>query len=547
MPRLPGSETPPRQSGIAPFRRSENGGLQITAAPPNSSADGDLQLRRPHAVMRLAADELDHFPAGANAFQPGPSGANRPGSLLIAVVTCNAYRHRAEAVRKTWGREAKHVVYVVGRPGEPEELMGDTLYLDCPDSYESLTQKTFALCRYIHNHLDFDRVFKCDDDTFVNVAALNASHCPADFFGYVHNETPSQGWRVHKGLRSQGEYRGSWVSGGLGYFLSRRAVSAIADFHDPEILGKESFEDKAVSDALRLSGIVPARLPGQGGNDLLQRAIEGWAFSAHPVGPNAMADAYARMKATTTERVLTYKKLGAHGRLGNQLWEIASTLGLAAYFRAKVSLNADWGFRDVFSVPDDHFVDRDGYQAWGFPFRVPPAQAVWMQDWWNWWAITPQIRECFRPRPGVLARLRANHGWFFEIPASRRLSVHVRRGDYVGQPLNYVTVGLGYYREALARFPRLIPIVFSDDPQWCEKHFPAALIAPAVARPEEHFALMSLCERHIIANSTFSYWAAVTAGDEETIYPRPWFGRQLATIDLDWSIPPGWIPLPSSG
>ena len=89
---------------------------------------------------------------------------------------------------------------------------------------------------------------------------------------------------MHKGLRCGGVYRGPWVSGGLGYFLSRRAVSVLADFRDPQILEREIFEDKAVGDALRLSGIVPARLPGQDGDDLLRKAIEGWAFMPTPWG-----------------------------------------------------------------------------------------------------------------------------------------------------------------------------------------------------------------------------------------------------------------------
>ena len=138
-----------------------------------------------------------HEPA-ALLIPPVASGANRPGSLLIAVVSCNAYRERADAIRNTWGRDARNIVYVVGRPGEAEEIVGDTLYLDCPDSYERLTEKTFALCRFIRSRFDFDRVYKCDDDTFVNVAALEAAHCPADFFGFVHSGGTSSRWRVQK-------------------------------------------------------------------------------------------------------------------------------------------------------------------------------------------------------------------------------------------------------------------------------------------------------------------------------------------------------------
>ena len=332
------------------------------------------------------------------------------------------------------------------------------------------------------------------------------------------------------------------MSGGLGYFLSRRAVSVLADFRDAEIVEKEIFEDKAVSDALRVSGILPARLPGQERPDLLQKAIEGWAFSAHPVAPEAMAEAYTRMKTATVERVLTYHKLGSCGRLGNQLWEIASTIGLAAYFRAGVSLNADWGSRNVFSVPDDYFLPRQGCEAWRFPFRLPAEECVWMQDWWYWWACESRIRQYFQPRAEFLAGLRQRYAEFFAVPESDRLAVHVRRGDYVG---NRLLVGTAYYREAMARFPGMTPFVFSDDPAWCAANVAGGVIVPDAARPEEHLVLMSLCRRHIIGNSTFSYWGALIAGDEETIYPSPWFGRRLRYIDLRWSIPPGWTALES--
>jgi histo-blood group ABO system transferase len=474
---------------------------------------------------------------------PSPSGANRPGSLLIAVLTCEDYRRRADAVRSTWGRDAKNIVYVIGRPGGPEEVAGDTLYLDCPDSFEGLTQKTFALCRYARAHFDFDRLFKCDDDTFVNVAALEAAHCPADFFGYVLSDTLWPGWRTHKGLRCAGAFRGPWVSGGLGYFLSRRAVSVLAGFRDPEILDKEVFEDKAVSDALRVSGILPARLPGQGSDDFLQDAIAGWAFSAHSVDPGGMADAYARMKASTSERVLTYRRLGDNGRLGNQLWEIASTLGLAAYFRAKVSFNANWASRDVFSVPDDCFVERFGRAACQQSFRLPADQRPWMQDWWNWWAIEPEVREYFRPRPPVIDRLRNAFAAIFAVPESRRLAVHVRRGDYVGDSRHYVSLGPDYYREAIGLFPGMTPLVFSDDPQWCRANIKNALIVPAAAGAEEHLFLMTMCRRHVIANSTFSFWGAMLADSEVVVYPSPWYGPGLSHIDVEWSVLPGWTPL----
>ena len=46
------------------------------------------------------------------------------GPLLIVVVSCQAYKDRADAVRATWGQDAETIVYAVGRPGQPPELEG---------------------------------------------------------------------------------------------------------------------------------------------------------------------------------------------------------------------------------------------------------------------------------------------------------------------------------------------------------------------------------------------------------------------------------------
>jgi hypothetical protein len=65
----------------------------------------------------------------------------------------------------------------------------------------------------------------------------------------------------------------------------------------------------------------------------------------------------------------------------------------------------------------------------------------------------------------------------------------------------------------------MTPIVFSDDLDWCAANLPDCVPAPKVNRAEEHLTLMSLCRRHIIANSTFSCWGAALAGVDEAVHP----------------------------
>ena len=53
--------------------------------------------------------------------------------------------------------------------------------------------------------------------------------------------------------------------------------------------------------------------------------------------------------------------------------------------------------------------------------------------------------------------------------------------------------------------------------------------------------LMSLCEGHIIANSTFSWWGAWLADSEKVIAPSIWFGEELRSVnDIKDLYPESW-------
>jgi hypothetical protein len=61
----------------------------------------------------------------------------------------------------------------------------------------------------------------------------------------------------------------------------------------------------------------------------------------------------------------------------------------------------------------------------------------------------------------------------------------------------------------------------------------------------EQMVLMSLCQHHIIANSTFSWWGAyfsrVFTEDSITCYPKQWFGPALTHNNTNDLFPPEWI------
>jgi hypothetical protein len=127
------------------------------------------------------------------------------------------------------------------------------------------------------------------------------------------------------------------------------------------------------------------------------------------------------------------------------------------------------------------------------------------------------------------------------------ISIHIRRGDYITNP-NHEALNLKYYEEAINLFKGGNTfIVFSDDTNWCkqqnlfkDKKFN---FASDLSNNFDYLdmCLMSKCSKHIIANSTFSWWGAWLSGSNDVIAPSKWFKNtkysKYNTKDL---YPPEW-------
>jgi hypothetical protein len=136
--------------------------------------------------------------------------------------------------------------------------------------------------------------------------------------------------------------------------------------------------------------------------------------------------------------------------------------------------------------------------------------------------------------------------------AANAVSLHVRRGDYVeNQSTNafHGTCPLEYYSNAVAliksRFGDAHIFVFSDEPVWARENLglaaPVTVVSDGDLRPAEEMHLMSCCQHHIIANSTFSWWGAWLNEHPEkmVIAPKRWFSN--LAIDTKDLLPERWI------
>ena len=173
-------------------------------------------------------------------------------------------------------------------------------------------------------------------------------------------------------------------------------------------------------------------------------------------------------------------------------------------------------------------------------------------------AIAAELRAEFRLRPSPAvdhARSQLDR-WRLE-GGGPLVSVHVRRGDLVpvacacGVRRNDCTPTTAAYVAAARRlFPadaRFIVVADPGDRDWCRRSFPDLIHyhGPAAAAD---FAVLSGCDHHVIAASTFSWWAAWLnpAADKRVVAPAPWVWPDLPTwtrnVDL---IPPDWTVLPT--
>lgn len=198
-----------------------------------------------------------------------------------------------------------------------------------------------------------------------------------------------------------------------------------------------------------------------------------------------------------------------------------------------------------------HFIVEPHFHYWPGISRVPLP--VYLMGYWQSERYFSNVAEIIRkdftfkqPMTGRNSELAA------EIGAVNSVSIHVRRGDYVNNPMANRTHGLcsiDYYKSAIKYIADRVCaphfFVFSDDINWVKANLNAVYPCRYIDhnRNREGYndmRLMSLCKHHIISNSTFSWWGAwLNAQDDKiVIAPKRWFAIHYNTKDL---LPESWV------
>lgn len=232
--------------------------------------------------------------------------------------------------------------------------------------------------------------------------------------------------------------------------------------------------------------------------------------------------------------MLTYSQLGnpGWGRLGNQLFHIAATLGIA-HRNGHNAVFPTWSYSRYFSypLPEGDLLNARIYHhnsVFYEPIDLSPGD--WdLEGFFTsekfFDTIAQDIRRQFEPAPFVSEYLNQKYG---SLLNRQPCSIHIRRGDYSKLSWDFPMQSLEYYQHAIAQFPSdTLFLIFSDDIIWCRRHFTGAQFE-FVENEEDiiDLFLMSRCRHHIIANSTFSWWGAWLNPDPTKIVlcPDRWFG-----------------------
>jgi hypothetical protein len=222
---------------------------------------------------------------------------------------------------------------------------------------------------------------------------------------------------------------------------------------------------------------------------------------------------------------------------GNQLFQIANAYAYSKEFGKELKLSRTWkgktknrpSYWDTYlkhpkivsALTSDKIKFNKVYNEPYFSYSKVPLSIKnimlrgYFQSEKYFIKYEDEIRELFAPPTelNAFAIQKIKELSFNEVPL---VAVHIRRGDYVKikkhniLDLKYYEEAKAYIEEKLALRPRYI--YFTDDILWVKINFNIqegdTILSSKSYTDYQEFAIMQKCDHFIIANSTFSWWAA---------------------------------------
>ncbi|KKP77934.1 MAG: hypothetical protein UR73_C0007G0019 [candidate division WS6 bacterium GW2011_GWF1_35_23] len=289
------------------------------------------------------------------------------------------------------------------------------------------------------------------------------------------------------------------------------------------------------------------------------------------------------------------------GGLGNQLFQYAFGRAISLYRKEQLVLDVSWYYKDnvifilksirgriitflknrsiVFDVPtprrfclNDFFLNKDvkkkiffsspktrTFQSTKKSFDkelynailMAKEKDIYLRGYWQSYKyfekFTEQMKDELKSKGSE--KISEKRGLI-----TNKVGIHFRRGDYVnykGAQDLFETLSMEYYFNAIDVIKKKINdpefMIFSDDIDWVKKNFQVMEDIEYV-EPNgevEDFTKMSDCDHFIIANSTYSWWAAFLSRNSNKliIAPEKWYKDVNENKFSKDIIPNSWIKI----
>jgi hypothetical protein len=249
------------------------------------------------------------------------------------------------------------------------------------------------------------------------------------------------------------------------------------------------------------------------------------------------------------------------GGLGNQLFQYAFGRALAERYQATLRIDIGSGFArdfvyrrkyelDVFELwdgleliqptklemqvqrvklafaqrkwafADSYLIEPSGGVYCDLATRLKAGRSYTCFGYWQSQRYFSEIEALLRQELHLTRKLSAkNQVMGDRMQAQESVAVHVRRVQYD------CAIDPEYYDRAITAMIERVPdatfYCFSDDLDWCRAHllpkYPMVLVDNRNLHAIEDFQMMTHCRHYIIANSSFSWWAAWLGGSEGVV------------------------------
>ena len=261
----------------------------------------------------------------------------------------------------------------------------------------------------------------------------------------------------------------------------------------------------------------------------------------------------------------SFNHMGNLGHLGNQMFQYAALIGMGAKHGRSICIPHKQSFGQSYyqdlrsNIYDAFNLSPNGVGISRFPtvqegsfhfdenlFENPPEENCNLYGFFQSEKWFSHIKEGIKNEFTLKDEYREVAQLMREQLSGQVVAIHVRRTDYLSNP-NHGALGLDYYEKALELVPNnLTVVVFTDDPEWAKSQplFPDdRFFVSETDCPYTDLALMSMCDYHIIANSSYSWWGAYLSDSKKVIAPKQWFGEPLKTNNLKDLYCDGWVKL----